>query len=442
VNPILSLRYNPCPRKSLREEFNYSSFDDYFSSTFKRREEDSEKETKCSKFVPKFDLMIAAEDYLINLGENLFNLRNYEEDQKVAEPIQKIKKKLNKGGNSKRKRFLKRTKKRRKVKRKESKHISELSSKLLEIENTLDFKAKEGPRKLTQDIVCPINTGFKKRARFRTCQTTSDFQQKLIENISEKEMSIKLDDEKAGYTKSFKNFAFKTYDEAPEQEELKEEKSFLRLSLNPCLPIEQNFRKKSSNSQNVHQNLPLQNVDSHEIADNFCRNPKFEAKSNSNTNIPTSSHDTASCSALKSKDQKFFISSNLSEATRVLSTKKRRKKDRKLSISDNEFNTFYLAFEKHNKTKNEKQMLSPSIPSTGNSGHLSSSTSNISKSKRQKSSKRCKKSGRKKVCSTKKVPSALDGDTKLSKNEKMPQKFSWKMIEIVDSLNEIEKDFD
>lgn len=255
-------------------------------------------------------------------------------------------------------------------------------------------------------------------------------------------MSIKLDDEKAGYTKSFKNFAFKTYDEAPEEEKEKKEETFLKLNLNPCLPVEQNFRKKSSNSQNVHQNLPLQQVEVQEIAERFCKNPKFEKKSNSNTNVPVSSHDTASCSALKSKEQQFFVSSTISEATRVLSTKKRKKKTRKLSISNNEFNAFYLAFEKHSKTKNEKSLLTPSVPSTGNSGQMSSPLSHFSKAKPLKSSKGCGKLRRKKVCSPQKMLTNLDGDTGVLNREKKPQKFSWKMSEIVDSLTEIEKGFD
>ncbi|CAI2358986.1 unnamed protein product [Moneuplotes crassus] len=442
-NIILNQRYNPCPKKSLREEFNYPNFDAYFSSTFKLNENYTGKNLQEKKYVKKFDLMVVAEEYLINLGDNLFLLRNHQNVSRTLESEKIGQIKPRKGINLKtKKRSLKKNTKKRKMKRKESKHISEISSKLLEIENSLNVKAKESSRKLTQDVTCPVNKDLKKRDRFRTCSTSYEFRATLTDNPSDKELSIKLEDEKVGYAKSFKNYALKRYDDFAEEERKDQEETYLNLNLNPCLPVEPYFRKKSSNSQNLHQNNPLQSTDALDESEIFLKNPEFKKKCNSNSVIPDSNHDTTSCSGIKSKEQKNQVPSAISENTRVKPPKKKRKKDRKLSINNTEFNAFYSAFEKHNKTKIEKSFLTPSIPSTVNSGQMSSPQSPVSLDKARKPTKRSKKLSKKKIYSPQKVLQNLESGQKEPKRGNKPCNFSWKMNEIVDSLTEIEKRFD
>ncbi|CAI2359627.1 unnamed protein product [Moneuplotes crassus] len=442
-NIILNQRYNPCPKKSLREEYNYPNFDAYFSSTFKLNENYTGKNLQEKKYVKKFDLMMVAEEYLINLGDNLFLLRNHQNELRTAEYKDLDQIILRKGISLKTKKrsFIKNIKK-RKIKNKEPKYIRELSSKLFEIENSLDIKANEASRKLTQDVTCSVNEDFKKRGRFWTCSTSYEFQATLTDNPSDKELSIKLENEKVGYAKSFKNYALKRYDDFDEEERKGQEETYLNLNLNPCLPVESYFRKKSSNSQNLHQNNPLQSIEDLDESEIFLKNLEFKKKCHSNSVIPDSNHDTTSCSGIKSKEQKNQASSAISENTRVKSPKKKRKKDRKLSISNTEFNAFYSAFEKHSKTKMNKSFLTPSIPSTVNSGQMSYPQSPISLDKTRKPIKGLKKLRKKKIYSPQKVLKNLESCHKKPKGGNKPCNFSWKMNEIIVSLDEIEKRFD
>lgn len=147
---------------------------------------------------------------------------------------------------------------------------------------------------MTQDTVCPLNMNYKKRARFRTCSTMEETESKLVPNPPEKELSIKLDDEKAGYAKSFQNYAIKCYDDGNLRTDEVAQDTDLKINLNPCLPVELAFRKTSSNSQNVNQNMPLQSVDSLGLSDKFVPNGDFLLKPNSNMNIGKSTFDTVS----------------------------------------------------------------------------------------------------------------------------------------------------
>jgi len=188
---------------------------------------------------------------------------------------------------------------------------------------------------------------------------------------SDKEISIKLEDEKpTSYAKSFKNYAFKTYDEGAEDggenEEYEEndiEITDLKINLNPCLPGEPAFRKSSSNSQTLHKNIPLQACDGVEGREVSVQKSITKSKFNTNPHFKSSNMETASDSAIKTKRKRLNTGSSTSNTSLTKAVGKRKKyykKSRKTSISNNEFNTFFVAFEQHSKLKMDSSNLTAS----------------------------------------------------------------------------------
>jgi len=72
------------------------------------------------------------------------------------------------------------------------------------------------------------------------------------------------------------------------------EKSDLKINLNPCLPVETNSRKTSSNSQNLHQNNPLQDYENVDSSKGNVRDSKLPSRFKSHTNCKVYKAEIAS----------------------------------------------------------------------------------------------------------------------------------------------------
>ena len=156
-------------------------------------------------------------------------------------------------------------------------------------------------------------------------------------------------------------------------------------------------------------------------------------------------NETVSDCALRTKRQRFFTSSNTSNSSKIRSTKKKilKKKSKKNSISNNEFNSFYKAFEQQSKTKEEYSILttseqSSSISMQGSPDFVPEKVENQFQNKlysnRRKNKRFLKISSPQKNSQLRKIE-GKDEDKKMT----WP---SLKITEIINSLQEIEKDLE
>jgi hypothetical protein len=311
------------------------------------------------------------------LGNTLLALRKHEaspskisQSTKVVEAVKLKQPKKHKL----KKKVVKKVKKRKQPKRATS-NWQNIATNLIQIEKEMAKKEQqlETDRKHSADYLAIPKVNTSKRTRFNTWGNV-DEEVHFDTSKLDKEHSVRLEDDKGDYVQNFKNYALKMYDDNEgiiDNSQLKQDKRELTLSLNPCLPILCDKRKVSYHSQNQNQyEDDLENLEKSENSLNlvhgpskFYDNSKF-SKKNSGENLGGES---------KGKRKRILTSENDSQSSNIakVAKMKKHKKSRKTSISDSEFNSFYLAYEQHAKNRVDSSEPSASIHSAFNSTKVS-----------------------------------------------------------------------
>lgn len=362
----------------------------------------------------------AALDYLQALGKNLRRYFNPETwDSSKSRQIMR--------------RWIKKVKF-NPISRRDSQSLIKLSSQLMKLESKIgkEEKLNKLETKTYFKQLCPINTSFRKRARFRTWD--DNYSNILKPKISKKENSIKLENFQWSYDSSFKNYSLQMYDETKKYEtkdnsEIKE----LKLLLNPCLPVDPNERKESYNSHNPFQ---LDSLEENEVIPSQLQG-SFWAKFSENFKFNVDREDTYSDSALKAKRSRILTSENDSQYSKLEKKSNKRKKhkaSRKTSISNSEFNSFYLAYDNHAKAKNGS-MLTSSVRSSVSSQIVSPDSNSLKK----RLSKESNSSAKNKNSSSILIPIKMNAvsERHVIECSKVPYPV-WKMASLTDSLKDIE----
>lgn len=381
---LIKFSYSKHLAKAMKE-VKYKSFDSYYNSNFgnvlpSRIDFDELRnryESDTIIFVPRIDLSEVAEQYLRKLGNSLCELRKVESIEsklttQSTKEVSEITLKPAKKRKLKKKLVKKRKTKAKKKPQRATSNWHELSTQLDIIAKKMetDSKFNKDTKKYSNDILKVPEDKNPKRARFNTWGNIETAETYFNQNTDKKEKSIRLEQDSGDYFKSFKSFAFKVQDEAksPEIKIDSLDRNELKLSLNPCEPIQcEDTRKVSFNSFN---NKAEKSSDEYA---SVCSMPhglsQFHGKHKHKKKNTTNQLELANISKRKRMltSDSDYNDSNIAQAAK----KKKYKKSRKTSISDAEFQQFYVAFEQHAKSKKDSSIPTGSVKSTFSSARAS-----------------------------------------------------------------------